>query len=149
LLFVGNSRRVYRKILRDLLPTDHNLSVYGADWDRLIDKKYIKGKHIPNNELHQAYSSCKILLNDHWEDMREKGFISNRIFDGIACGAYIISDSVAGLDELFGNRVDTYNTTEELNQLIEKALANPKEVDSDIKGHTYSDRVKQFIEVFS
>ena len=42
LLFVGNSRKVYRKILKDLLPTEHNLSVYGADWGGLINKKYIK-----------------------------------------------------------------------------------------------------------
>ena len=30
--------RVFRKILKDLLPTEHNLSVYGADWGGLIDK---------------------------------------------------------------------------------------------------------------
>jgi len=149
LLFVGNSRRVYRKILKDLLPTNHNLSVYGADWEGLIDKRYIKGEHIPNDELHLAYSSCKILLNDHWEDMREKGFISNRIFDGLACGAYIISDEVVGLDELFGNVVDTYKTSDELNKLIEEGLKNPKEVDNDISGHTYEDRVNQFLEVFN
>ena len=149
LLFVGNSRRVYRKILKDLLPTKHKLFVYGADWEGLIDKKYVKGEHISNKELHQAYSSCDILLNDHWEDMREKGFISNRIFDGIACGACIISDPVAGLDELFPGRVFTYNTVDELNQLIEDILKKPKEEDSCILGHTYEDRVIQFIDVLN
>lgn len=149
LLFVGNSRKVYRKILKDLLPTEHNLSVYGADWGGLINKKYIKGDHIPNDELHQAYSSCKILLNDHWEDMREKGFISNRIFDGLACGAYIISDEVSGLDELFKGRVSTYSTVDELNTLIDDALNNPKKVSNDISGHTYEDRVKQFMDVIN
>ncbi|WP_461435728.1 glycosyltransferase family protein, partial [Methanosphaera sp.] len=149
LLFVGNSRKVYRKILKDLLPTEHNLSVYGADWGGLINKKYIKGDHIPNDELHQAYSSCKILLNDHWEDMREKGFISNRIFDGLACGAYIISDEVSGLDELFKGRVSTYSTVDELNTLIDDALNNPKKVSNDISGHTYEDRVNQFMDVIN
>ncbi len=148
LLFVGNSRKVYRKILKDLLPTKHNLSVYGSDWDGLIDKKYIKGKHIPNKELHQAYSSCKILLNDHWQDMREKGFVSNRIFDGLACGACIVSDSVEGIEELFSGRVYTYNNVEELNQLIEDLLNNPKEVCADISGHTYEDRVDSFLKIF-
>ena len=149
LLFVGNSRKVYRKIIKDLLPTKYNLSVYGADWDGLIDKRYIKGEHISNKELHQAYSSCDILLNDHWEDMREKGFISNRIFDGIACGACILSDSVEGLDELFPGRVYTYESRDELNQLIDDILDNPKETNSDIKGHTYADRVNQFMDLFN
>ena len=149
LLFVGNSRKVYRKILKDLLPTKHNLSVYGADWEGIIDKKYIKGKHIPNKQLRQAYSSCDILLNDHWDDMRDKGFISNRIFDAISCGATIISDPVEGLEELFPGRILTYNTTEELNQIIEEQLANPKEADCDIMGHTYADRVNQFVELIN
>jgi len=147
LLFVGNSRKVYRKILKDLLPTEHELSVYGADWGGIIDKKYIKGEHISNKELHQAYSSCKILLNDHWEDMREKGFISNRIFDGIACGACILSDSVEGLDELFPNRVYTYSDKNELSSLIEDIINNPQKSAVGIKGHTYKDRVNQFIKV--
>ena len=81
--------------------------------------------------------------------MREKGFVSNRIFDGIACGAYIISDEVSGLEDLFEGRVDTYTTVEELNQLIEHGLNNPKEVDSDISGHTYEDRVNQFRVLFN
>lgn len=148
LLFVGNSRKVYRKIIKDLLPTEHSLSVYGSDWQGLINKKYIKGEHIPNNVLHQAYSSCKILLNDHWTDMREKGFVSNRIFDGIACGACIISDNVEGLDELFPDCVFTYDTVDELNLLIEQNLENPVKADiSMIKGHTYKDRVEQFLKV--
>ena len=148
LLFVGNSRKVYRKIIKDLLPTEHQLSVYGSDWQGLINKKYIKGEHIPNGVLHQAYSSCKILLNDHWADMREKGFVSNRIFDGIACGACIISDNVEGLDELFPDCVFTYDTIEELNLLIEQNLKNPIKADvSRIDGHTYKDRVDQFLKV--
>lgn len=147
LLFVGNSRKVYRKILKDLLPTTHDLSVYGADWNGIIDKKYIKGEHISNKELNQAYSSCTILLNDHWEDMREKGFISNRIFDGIACGARILSDPVEGLDELFPGIVYVYHNKKELNELIEYIINNPKDVSFDVSKHTYEDRVNQFLKI--
>ncbi|MBI4645377.1 MAG: glycosyltransferase [Bacteroidia bacterium] len=97
LLFVGNSRKKYRKILKDLIPTDRNLSVYGTNWKGLIPDKYIKGEHIKNNELNKYYAGASVLLNDHWDSMRENGFISNRIFDGLACGAIILSDSVKGL----------------------------------------------------
>src|SRR5690606_26246137 len=50
LLFVGNSRKVFRKILKDLLPTDKDLAVYGTDWNWIIKRKYIKGKHIRSEE---------------------------------------------------------------------------------------------------
>ena len=118
LLFVGNSRKVYRKIIKDLLPTDKSFAVYGTNWNDLIDEKYIMGDHVPNNELRKAYSSCKILLNDHWDDMREKGFISNRIFDGFASGALIISDHIKGAENVFGETLITYDTPDELNNLI-------------------------------
>ncbi|MBE6488774.1 MAG: glycosyltransferase family 1 protein, partial [Methanosphaera stadtmanae] len=148
LLFVGNSRKVHRKILKDLLPTEHELAVYGSDWKRHINKKYIIAEHIDNKELRKAYSSCDILLNDHWDDMREKGFVSNRIFDAIACGTCIISDDIDGLEELFNDRVITYHNKNELKGLVDENLENKKSYDIEIiEGHTYSDRVEQFIEV--
>jgi spore maturation protein CgeB len=37
--------------------------------------------------------------------MRERGFISNRLFDLACCGAQVISDDVRGLREVFGDLV--------------------------------------------
>lgn len=155
LLFVGNSRWVYRKIVRDILPTNRDLAVYGDNWDWFISSKYIKGMHISNDELSRAYSSCKILLNDHWDDMREKGFISNRLFDGFASGALIISDDVKGSQEIFGDALVTYKTKEELNNLIEKYLEEEslrrkkalKGYETVIENHTFEKRVERISEV--
>ncbi|MDO9045720.1 MAG: glycosyltransferase [Methanobacteriaceae archaeon] len=157
LLFVGNSRKVFRKIIKDLLPTDKDLSIYGTNWKNLIDNKYIKGEHIPNKELRKAYSSCKILLNDHWDDMREKGFISNRLFDGFAAGAFIISDKINGASDIFGNALITYDTSDELAILIYKYLDNEierKEISKDcqsfvIKQHTFQNRVERMLEIIN
>ena len=96
--------------------------MYGAGWKGLIDKKYIKGEHIPNNELRKAYSSCKILLCDHWDDMRDKGFLSNRLFDASACGAFIISDKVKGVEDVFRDILLTYNDQDELKILLNNYL---------------------------
>lgn len=155
LLFVGNSRRVFRKIIRDVLIKDRELAVYGSCWDEIISSKYIKGKYIPNKELHKAYSSCKILFNDHWDDMRKKGFLSNRLFDGYASGAFIISDNVKGYREVFGNALVTYKTKEELHSLIEKYSKNEilrkekarKGYEIVTKKHTFEKRVERIIEV--
>ncbi len=157
LIFVGNSRKVFRKIIRDILPTDDDLAVYGANWEEIIPKKYIKGVYIPNNELRKAYSSCKILLNDHWDDMREKGFISNRIFDGFAAGAFIISDNVWGAKHVFGDALITYDNSDELHSLIKNYLHNKekriKEIEkvriNVIRNHTFQKRVEHVLEVIS
>ncbi|WP_110945041.1 glycosyltransferase family protein [Paenibacillus phocaensis] len=154
LLFVGNSRFVHRKVIKDLLPTDYDLHIYGNGWESYVDPKYIKGRYIPNHELSQYYSSCDILLNDHWDDMRDKGFISNRIFDALAAEAFIISDHVRGIEEVFGDGIVTYDSREELQSLIHFYLENPqlrkemarKYAQEVIDKHTYRHRATTFIQ---
>jgi Glycosyl transferase family 2/Glycosyl transferases group 1 len=127
LVFVGNSRKVMRRILDDLLPTDRDLVVWGGDWDGLIDTRLVAGTYLPNEEVRKAYSSAGIVLNDHWDDMREHGFASNRLYDAVACGALVLSDSIPGLEERFGGAVVTYEGPEELKVLIEHFLEHPEE----------------------
>lgn len=151
LLFVGNSRNIYRKILKDLMPTEYDLAVYGRRWEKIIPKKYIHGEHISNDELYLHYGSSDILLNDHWDDMREQGFVSNRIFDGLACGAFIITDKVNAMGGL-EKYVQVYETQEELKKLISYYLDNPekrfekidKSIDYISHNHTYKERAKTF-----
>lgn len=154
ILFVGNSRKIFRKIVKDMIPTEHDFAVYGTLWNEYIDKKYYRGEHIPNSILPAYYSKSKILLNDHWDDMKEKGFISNRIFDGFAVKSFIISDKVNSYEEIFGDALVTYETKEELHELIEYYLNNPEERKEKAekgynivtKNHTFRNRVLRFLE---
>lgn len=128
LLFVGSSRRIHRPILDALSGTAHDLAVYGGNWTpELLDPRYLHGEWIPNEDLHRYYSSADIVLNDHWRDMREEGFISNRVYDALASGAFVLSDRVPGMDEAFDGGVATYERDEDLAAIIEDALAHPNE----------------------
>ena len=51
ILFVGVTRGVYRDIVKDVLKTNHDVSIYGMGWEKFIDEKFIKGQFIENNEL--------------------------------------------------------------------------------------------------
>lgn len=155
LLFVGNNKKIPRKIIKDLLPTQKDFGLYGNFWYGHVEEEYYCGSHIPNNELHTAYSSCKILLNDHHDDMREKGFISNRIFDGFASGAFIISDNVKGADTTFGDALITYEEANELHRLVDYYLENDEERKTLLEkgrnmvlsSHTFEKRVESILEV--
>ncbi|HIO97420.1 MAG TPA: glycosyltransferase family 1 protein [Leucothrix sp.] len=124
--------------------------MYGKNWKKLIPKKYIKGDHIPNEQLYLHYGAADILLNDHWSDMRKHGFVSNRIFDGLACGAFIITDKVEGAGELEAF-LGTYETKSELLNTIEYYLNHPDErlekskkgMEYVLKGHTFKERAEQ------
>ena len=53
------------------------------------------------------------MLNDHWQDMAEEGFLSNRVFDVAMAGGFVISDTVAGA-EVFEGLLSMFDTPEEL-----------------------------------
>lgn len=155
LLFVGNSRHVFRPILKDLIPTEHKLTVYGRHWEKFPVQDYVVSDYMDNSKVGQAYHDAKILLNDHWDDMRENGIISNRIFDALAVGAFIISDDIPEIHELFGDNVVTYHGREDLKEKIDYYLKHEEERDAKAKagqkialnGHTFRDRIAVMVKV--
>ena len=117
-LFVGNSRNVFRPIVRDAINAGVEVGVYGTLWEKFVDHRFIRGQYLPNECVAAAYRSAGVLLNDHWDDMRREGFVSNRVFDATAAGARVVSDEVPGLKEMFGGHVLTYRTEAELKELL-------------------------------
>jgi GT2 family glycosyltransferase/glycosyltransferase involved in cell wall biosynthesis len=126
LLFVGNSRGVRRPILDDITPTPHDLAVYGGGWPPdLIDPAYLRGSSVPNEDLPGYYASAAIVLNDHWREQAEGGFLNNRLYDALAAGGFVISDAVEGLAAEFDDGVVAYRDAADLLELVERYLADP------------------------
>ncbi len=117
-LFVGNSRGVFRHAVRTALAADADLTVHGADWDEFLDPAAVASSGVPNDEVGALYASAGVVLNDHHVDMRRDSFLSNRLFDAAACGARIATDPVAGLHETFGDLVQVFREEADLRRLI-------------------------------
>ncbi|HUS23092.1 MAG TPA: glycosyltransferase [Aeromicrobium sp.] len=117
-LFVGRTRGVYRPIVHDAIDVGASLTVYGDGWESFIDESYVKADHLPNAELPSAYRGARIVLNDHWADMAKLGFLSNRLFDAVACGTRVVTDPIEGVAEVFGEAVRVYNDVDELKPLL-------------------------------
>ncbi|MDB5505723.1 MAG: hypothetical protein JWR75_361 [Devosia sp.] len=155
-LFVGNSRKEYRTIVRWCVEQGIDLAVFGSRWTDVIPDHYVLGTHILNEDLHRWYGSCEILLNDHWDTMREEGFLSNRLFDGSAAGAFIITDPVRGLAEVFGDAIETAADPRELKDKVTYYLAHPEERAARAEraraivmaNHTFDHRADDIIAVY-
>ena len=118
-LFVGNSRKVNRPAVQAAVAAGADVHVYGAGWEGLVDPAYVRGAGIPNPQVGRHYGSASIVLNDHWDDMRRDGFLSNRLFDAVACGARVVSDDVPGIGEVFGDSVAVFRSPAEMRRLLE------------------------------
>ncbi|WP_160500244.1 glycosyltransferase family protein [Paenibacillus dendrobii] len=152
ILFVGNSRKVYRTIVKEAIDNSIPLSVVGENWSGIIDKKYIKSKWFSNNSLRLLYSSCNILLNDHWDDMKEYGFVNNRLFDALACRAIVINDNNPEILKIFPNAIimDEYNplvaTINKINSSYESYCQNAITLQNEVlKHHTADIRAEQLL----
>ena len=118
LLFVGNSRGVYRYAVRSALAVGADLTLHGNDWTEFVDREQIASGGVANEEVGVLYASAGVVLNDHHLDMRRDSFASNRLFDAAACGARILSDRIDGLEETFSGLVLPFDNEHELARLV-------------------------------
>jgi spore maturation protein CgeB len=118
ILFVGKSRNVFRPIVRDAIALGAKLSIFGDGWGQFVPEQYIKAEFLENDQVPSAYGAAAIVLNDHWEDMRVEGFLSNRLFDAVGTGARVISDDMKGQSEIFGGSVVEYHDAVELAAIL-------------------------------
>ncbi|NPD03119.1 glycosyltransferase [Nocardioides sp. zg-1308] len=119
LLFVGNSRGVYRYAVRSALAIGADLTLHGNDWTEFVERDQIASGGVANEEVGVLYASAGIVLNDHHLDMRRDSFASNRLFDAAACGARILSDRIDGLEETFSGLVLPFDNEHELARLVQ------------------------------
>jgi spore maturation protein CgeB len=111
--------------------------------------------HVDNQVLPVVYSSAGVVLNDHWRTMLTWGFVSNRLFDVLACDVPVISDAVDGVDELFDGAVLEYRTPAELRALVDEVLADPTHARQRVErgrkavlaSHTLDHRARQLLDL--
>ncbi|GAB3183064.1 hypothetical protein GCM10027060_17190 [Nesterenkonia halophila] len=119
-LMVGNSRRQYRPAAWHAAHAGVPLSIWGKDWESQVPEEVIAGETLPNEQLARYYASARWVLNDHWPQMRDEGFLSNRIFDVLAAGGRLVTDDVVGLEEVFGDRLAVFTAPRELLQILDR-----------------------------
>lgn len=125
--FAGNTRGVFRNCVKFALEKNIDIRVFGRGWGKFIPERYIMADYVDNNMLRKYYSNAKITLNDHWDDMRQQGFISNRIFDVTACGGFVISDYMPEIEKVYGDSVPMYKNAGELAELTTYYLLHEDE----------------------
>lgn len=85
--------------------------------------------------------------------MKDLDFPSNRLFDALACGTFVISDDIPSAKTLFEDSIITYDGADDLDEKIKYYLNNPQEREElgqkgkeiVLKNHTFDNRVDEII----
>jgi GT2 family glycosyltransferase/spore maturation protein CgeB len=141
ILFVGHSRNEYRETVRWCVEEGLPISVYGSGWERFIPSDYIKGQFIDNDLLPYYYHKAGVVLSDHWQDMRKKGFVSNRIYDVLSVNGRVLTDSVVGVELLIEGMAykDRDDFLTKLSSLHAGVPSNPSEP-RDLNAYSFFSR---------
>lgn len=119
-VFVGNTRDEYRNVVMWCEKNNIPLRIWGritgkTSWYNYLkeDTSVIVEGPALHEELPDIYRASKIILNDHFDDMREEGFINNRILEALSCGRPVLSDWCEEYEKLFGDSLVFYHDEED------------------------------------
>ncbi|MET0525932.1 MAG: glycosyltransferase, partial [Nocardioides sp.] len=152
-LFVGNSRDIYRRSVRSALAVGAQVEVHGANWEKFLEPQLIASTVVSNDALGALYCSAGVVLSDHHDDMRRDGFLANRLFDVTACAARLVTDEIDGLAEVFGDVVKTFHDETEMGALLaDPAAAFPSYdarvalAESVMRNHSFDQRAEVLLD---
>lgn len=95
-LFMGNAYSPERKQLASVLrEIDSSTGIYGFGWDAANGNTFYRF-----DEGAALYRNCKIAIGDNQHGGR--GFVSNRLFEALSNGAFLLHQTVPGLEDLTG-----------------------------------------------
>jgi len=99
-LFLGDSKKVLRPPIDELIQNWDRLFLVGPNWARThpLGARYVKG-YVCNSRIGDLYGHFGSVLNQHWRDMAKGGFVSNRLYDIAAAGGRFITDHCEGIPD--------------------------------------------------
>lgn len=154
--FIASYTKERENILQNL--SSINLELYGTKWKKLQQKSKnwkIKNQKIDYLKLIDIYNSTKYALNITQMTNVNNG-INMRIFETIACGSCLISDNLKDIPLCFEPQKEilVYNSTEELEELVDKLVGDKEYSNTIIKNaqnrllkndYTYKNRMSYVI----
>lgn len=141
------------RLTKALIP--HGLTIFGDDgWKKLLPGyKRVKGGVNYYRELPQVFNGTTVNINATSFQMDRA--VNQRVFDAAACGAFLLTDHQADMEEFFtiGRDAVCYTTPEEAAELARWYLeheADRKRIASAareavLSGHTYAHRMLSVI----
>ena len=154
-VFVGNTRDMERPAALWAAQYGLPLQIYGRGWERFGLADRVIADYIDNERLGSLYARSRFTLNDHWDDMKEYGFINNRIFDALSCGLPVISDEHDALRHELPDEVLYFSTQTDFRRCMEEMILNyPRALERTRRGRdkvraefTFAARVAALIEL--
>ncbi len=163
-VFVGSYYPERAKLFERLSGLD--LAIWGPGWDSLNGHsplhRCIRGAHTMPGEWLKIYSASKIVLATHYQDPQGRFPVyqaSPRVFEALACGAFVICDRQRDVFSLFeeGTHLVSFHDSDDLVEKVKYYLEHPAERSAIaargrtecLAKHTYVHRIQDLLSIIA
>ena len=162
LVFVGSFYPNRAELLERL--TKFDLGLWGPGWDQLSSesslRKHVRGLQVTPDIWRKIYCASSIMLTPHYQDVNNRFPVyqaSPKIFEAMACGAFVMSDNQKDVFKLFkkGVHLEVFYNLEDLKEKLSYYLNHPEERmkiakqgrQEVITNHTYVKRIEKLFSI--
>lgn len=100
-------------------------AIFGRHWEKVPELARWYHGPIPYTELPSIYSRSTIVIDDANHVTKAWGAANSRVFDALAAGCLVITNSQTVSDEFFDGKLPVYGSTDQLEGLLTDYLAKP------------------------
>lgn len=153
-VFTGNYWGSSRDIAAafPVLGEQYRGAVFGKNWQEIAELKPWYGGFVPYAELPEIYRNSTLVIDDANHVTKDWAAANSRVFDALAAGCLVITNSASVSEEVFAGDLPVYTDADELQRLVthflkdtaarERLLAHLRE--RVLKEHTYAQRAVAF-----
>jgi len=143
---------------------EFDLAIWGPGWEMLPERsalrRHLRGAHTSPGEWRKIYSASRIVLATHYHDPSGRYPVyqaSPRVFEALACGAFVLSDRQRDVLALFrdGEHLASFSDGDDLAVKVRYYLEHPGERqaiarkgrEEALSRHTYVHRLRELLAV--
>lgn len=123
-VFTGHYWRSERDVVVALsaLPPQYRGAIYGKNWEQVPALAHLHRGFVPYEQIHDVYRQAAIVIDDANHVTKGWGAANSRVFDALAAGCLVITNSRSVSDDAFDGRLPVYDSPEGLGNLLERYL---------------------------
>ena len=130
-------------------------ALFGKKWEQHPQFSAFYKGFLPYHAMAKVYNQSRLLVDDANTATKKWGSMNSRIFDALAAGTLVITNNVLGSEELFENRLPTYDSPQALQGILRNYLNDPALYQNTLEDlrssvllhHTYELRARELASI--
>lgn len=131
-VFTGNNWGASRDIAEALsaMPKSLRGAIFGKHWENHASLGHLYKGFVAYDELPIVYAESRLVIDDANHQTKAWGAANSRVFDALAAGCLVITNSQSVSDEVFDGMLPVYLSPDHLSELANHFIQNTEVCES-------------------